>query len=152
MTDRPYTDEDLRTEAARQHALSVEDPDFMSVAERMEYTFIDSTIVDPDPETGTEPITGDAWDHLPREDFDEAQRKIHDLIRGAADTSEWAINLGADGLEPDGHTLQLGSKEAGDDDSEQPFVRMHFAFHPDVPPAERDRFVMELSKVVMRNL
>src|SRR5690606_29448038 len=46
LTDRPYTDDDLRTEAARQHALSVEDPDFMSVAERMEYTFIDSTIVD----------------------------------------------------------------------------------------------------------
>lgn len=152
MTDRPYTDEDLRIEAARQHALSVEDPDFMGIGERMEYTFIDSTIVDPDPETGTEPVTGTTWDKLPRKDFDAAQRAIDDLLTSAVDVSEWAINLGADGLQPDGHTLQLGAKEAGDDDSEQPFVRMHFAFHPDATDAERDRFVMELSKVIARNL
>ncbi|MFK0124931.1 hypothetical protein ACIQSP_16645 [Streptomyces nigra] len=149
MTDRPYTDDDLRAEAARQHALSVEDPDFMGIGERMEYTFIDSTVVDPDPATGTEPITGTTWDKLPREDFDAAQRSIDDLLTKAADLSEWAINLGADGLEPDGHTIQLGI-DLGDGD--RPQVRMHFAFHPDMTADQRAGFVMDLTKVVQRNL
>jgi hypothetical protein len=149
MTDRPYTDEDLRAEAARQHATLTEDPDFVGVGEQMQDTEIDS-LLPPEEADGAE---GPHWDELLDEDqFDEAQRKIHHLISHAADVSEWAVNLGADGLQPDGHTLQLGSKEAGDDDSEQPFVRMHFAFHPDATDAERDRFVMELSKVIARNL
>jgi hypothetical protein len=149
MTDRPYTDEDLRAEAARQHATLTEDPDFVGVGEQMQDTEIDS-LLPPEEADGAE---GPHWDELLDEDqFDEAQRKIHHLISHAADVSEWAVNLGADGLQPDGHTLQLGAKEAGDDDSEQPFVRMHFAFHPDATDAERDRFVMELSKVIARNL
>ncbi|MFK0062658.1 hypothetical protein ACIQTN_25950 [Streptomyces werraensis] len=151
MTDRPYTDEDLRIEAARQHATLTEDPDFMSVGEQMGDAVVEHT------DDGSVPLT---WQELlvpqgPAANYDtftEAQRKIHHLISHAADVSEWAINLGADGLQPDGHTLQLGAKEAGDDDSEQPFVRMHFAFHPDATDAERDRFVMELSKAVARNL
>ena len=71
------------------------------------------------------------------------------LSFGAADVSEWAVNLGADGLQPDAHTLQLG-EDPGDGD--RPRVRMHFAFHPDMPDADRDHFVMALSKVVLRNL
>ena len=149
MSDRPYSDDDLRAEAARQHATHTEDPDYMGVGEQMEYTFIDSTIVDPDPATGAEPITGNTWDALAPHHFEAAQREIHRLITGAADVSEWAVNLGADGLQPDAHTLQLG-EDPGDGD--RPRVRMHFAFHPDMPDADRDYFVMGLSKVVLRNL
>lgn len=152
MTHRPYTDDDLRAEAARQHATLTEDPDFIGVGERMEYTPIPSTVVDLEPETGEPLEMSRSWHHLGEDDFTAAQRDIRRLIKGAADVAGWAVNLGADGLEPDGHTLQLGMKEAGDDDSERPFVRLHFAFHPDATDAERDRFVMELSKVVLRNL
>ena len=72
--------------------------------------------------------------------------------RVATGTTEWAAALIADGLEPDGHTLQLGAKEAGDDDSEVPFVRMHFAFHPTATADERDRFVMNLTKAIAGHL
>ncbi|MGV2914464.1 hypothetical protein [Streptomyces alfalfae] len=33
MTETPYTDDDLRTEAARQHASLTDDPDFVGVGE-----------------------------------------------------------------------------------------------------------------------
>ena len=149
MTERPYTDDDLRAEAARQHALSAEDPDFMGIGERMEGAFVESTVVDPDPTQGTEPVTGTTWDQLDREDFNAAQRGIDDLLTSAADVSEWAVNLGADGLQPTAHTVQLGV-DPGDGD--RPRVRLHFAFHPDLPDEDRDHFVMGLSKVVLRNL
>ena len=152
MSDRPYTDDDLRAEAARQHATLTDDPDYMGVGEQMDGTPIPSTVVDLEPETGEPLEMSRAWSHLGEHDFDEAQRKIHDLINGAADVSEWAINLSVDGLEPDGHTLQLGAKEAGDDDSEMPFVRLHFAFHPTATPDERDRFVMNLTKAIAGHL
>lgn len=67
----------------------------------------------------------------------------------SVDLSEWATNLAADGLEPTGHTVQLGV-DPGDGD--RPRVRLHFAFHPDMPDEDRDHFVMSLSKVVLRNL
>ncbi|MGQ4343531.1 hypothetical protein [Streptomyces sp. SAS_275] len=149
MTDRPYTDEDLRAEAARQHALSVEDPDFMGIGERMEGAFIDSTVVDEDPDFQPE---GNTWDQLGRADFDAAQRSIDGLLTSAADVSEWAINLGADGLEPDEHTFQLGAQGPGADDPDMPFVRLHFAFNPAATDEERDRFVMQLTKVIAANL
>lgn len=77
MSDRPYTDDDLRAEAAHQHYNATTDPDFVGVGEQM------------DDET---------WRSLSEDDFDAAQRSIHDLINGAADTSEWAVNLGSFGL------------------------------------------------------
>ncbi|MFE7899215.1 hypothetical protein ACFU3E_17130 [Streptomyces sp. NPDC057424] len=141
MSDRPYTDADLRAEAARQHATASEDPDFMGVGEQMEYTFIDSTIVDPDPATGTEPITGNTWDALAPHDFEAAQRDIHRLINGAADVSEWAVNLGADGLEPDEHQLTWSA-------GEQPIVRVHFAFHPRMHAEARDYLVTAVGEAM----
>lgn len=114
MTDRPYTEEDLRTEAARQMLLSVEDPDYMGIGERMEYTPIPSR---PD----------DHWDDLDREDFDKAQRAIDDLLGKAADVSDWSINLGADGLQPDPRALDAGENR----------VRIHFAFAPDISDDDR---------------
>lgn len=87
MTDLPYTDADLRAEAARQHKTLTEDPDFMGISERMQ----DQEIT---------PDGGVAWGDFSDATVDAAQRTIHDLITNAADVSEWAINLGVAGLRP----------------------------------------------------
>jgi hypothetical protein len=99
VTDLPYTDADLRTEAARQYADLTEDPDFVGVGAAMEDRYVPSV------ET-TEDSSGRTWSDLldPEGDgtkaYSEAQEKIHDLITGAANTSEWAVQLGAAGLKP----------------------------------------------------
>ncbi|MFJ6073663.1 hypothetical protein ACIQFU_22950 [Streptomyces sp. NPDC093065] len=102
MTDHPYTDNDLRAEAARQHATLTDDPDLMGVGEQMEYAWVPSVETTEDGSARTwkqllvvEDETGDDEDYTA---FGEAQRKIHDLIQGAADVSEWAVSLGAAGL------------------------------------------------------
>ncbi|MFH9072715.1 hypothetical protein [Streptomyces alboflavus] len=133
MPDRPYTDDDLRHEAARQHRASLDDPDFMGIGEQMDGSRIESTVTDPGA-----PVTtvagGRTWDMLARDDFDAAQRSIDDLLTGAADTSEWAINLGADGLVPSTeHEITLN---AG-----RPLARIHFAFEPDMPEDMRTGLV-----------
>ncbi|NJA56705.1 hypothetical protein [Streptomyces sp. NEAU-H3] len=109
MTELPYTEADLRDEAARQHA-ALTDPDFMGVGEQMQGQEVT-------------PMGGVAWDDFSDETFDAAQRSIHDLITGAADLSEWAVELGADGLEPDEAHL--------DTHPTRPLARIHFAFDPD---------------------
>lgn len=133
MTDLPYTDEDLRYEAARQHALSLEDPDFMGIGERMDGTPIPSTVVDLEPETGEALEMSRAWSHLPREDFDAAQRAIDDLLAKAADMSEWAISLGVDGLEPDERSITIGGTETA--------ARLLFAFAPGLDDGQRAAIV-----------
>ncbi|MEV2249370.1 hypothetical protein AB0I94_02235 [Streptomyces sp. NPDC050147] len=132
MTDRPYTDDDLRTEAARQHATLTEDPDYVGVGEQM-----DGTEVTPD--------GGVTWDDFSLATYDTAQRAIHDLISGAADVSAWAINLGADGLEPSEDTLSI----EGD---EKPIVRVHFAFATDMPADVRESFVTGVSGAIATHL
>jgi hypothetical protein len=152
MADRPYTDDDLRAEAARQYATLAEDPDFMGVGEQMEYAIVEST------DDGT--CARETWHELlvaptPDDEYEaygEAQKQIHDLINGAAEISEWAINLGADGLEPAAHTFQLGAQGVGDGDAEEPFVRLHFAFGPNVAEEDRDRWVVQLARVITQNL
>jgi hypothetical protein len=47
------------------------------------------------------------------------------------------VNLGADDLEPSSNVLGV---EAG----ETPLVRIHFAFHTDMPEDARRQFVMRL--------
>src|SRR5947207_446701 len=110
MTDRPYTDDDLRAEAARQHAMLTEDPDFMGVGEQMQGAEIESQKPEPD-EDGTVAPDARGWkwhESLDDDEFETAQRKVHSLIQGAADTSAWAVHLGADGLEPStGHELTI---------------------------------------------
>jgi hypothetical protein len=87
MTERPYTNADLRAEAARQLALSAKDPNFMGIGERMEGSKI--------------PSRDDfQWDQLDDADFDTAQRDIDDLLTNAVDVSAWAVALGAAGLKP----------------------------------------------------
>jgi len=138
VTERPYTDADLRTEAARQLALSAQDPDFMGIGERMEGADIESTIPD-----GAE--TGRQWDGLAPHDFDAAQREIDDLLTKAADLSEWAIDLGADGLEPTGHVLKVGS-------ATKHVARIHFAFDPDLAEDVRTSLVEGLAQVIADSL
>lgn len=137
MTDLPYTPEDLRTEAARQHATLAEDPDFMGIGEQMDGAEIDSTFYDAD---GARTETGTTWDDLAPHEFENAQRAIDTLINGAVDLSDWAVNLGADGLEPDEH--QLGFK-AGD----KPIVRVHFAFDPGLSDEARAALVQGMGEV-----
>ena len=108
-TDQPYTDEDLRAEAARQHAELAEDPDFMGIGERMQDAYVGSTLTDDE---------GQTWENLlpserdGGEAYNTAQRKIHDLIKGAADVSDWAVELGAEGLVPTRHHL-IDDAESG---------------------------------------
>jgi hypothetical protein len=96
VSDLPYTDADLRAEAAAQHALLSEDPDFMGVGEGTQDSIVASTEADGGGKTWEEllPYEADGG-----EAYNAAQRKIHDLIPGA-DVSEWAIQLGAAGLKP----------------------------------------------------
>lgn len=138
MTNPAYTQDDLRAEAARQLSTASTDPDFMGIGEQMDGTFIESTIVDPDPQTGTERITGRTWDELDRDEFGAVMRKIDDLINGAADVSDWAIQLGADGMEPEERTLWMGP-------ADKPAVRVMFAFAEDMSDADRDDFISEIA-------
>lgn len=133
MPDRPYTDDDLRAEAAKQLATLASDAEFMCIGERMEGSPIDST-------------DGNChWDQLEDADFDEAQRAIDGLIEKAADLSEWAIELGADGLKPVGDCLSL---KGGD----RPIVRVHFAFEPDMPEEMRTAFIEGVGSEIARYL
>ncbi|MFE5871605.1 hypothetical protein ACFQ6V_23570 [Streptomyces roseifaciens] len=133
MPDQPYTDDDLRAEAACQHAQLTTDPDFMGVGEAMDNDIVAST----------EPTSGLTWSELlpDPDDYDAAQRKIHDLIDRAANLSEWAVDLAADGLVPAEHELGFN---AGD----RPVVRIHFAFAPDLPDDIRDGLVVGIGEVV----
>jgi hypothetical protein len=136
----PYTDNDLRAEAARQHASLTKDPDLMGVGKQMDGRLIASTVVEPDHED-----TGTAWDEIDREDFDKAQHEIHELITGAADVSEWAINLGADGLEPESHTLTV-------DGDGKPIARLHCAFAPSLDHRARVAFLTGIAQAMARRL
>ncbi|MER5984292.1 hypothetical protein [Streptomyces sp. NPDC001787] len=85
MSTAPYTDDDLRAEAARQRGTLTQDPDIMGVGEQMEGNL--------------------RWAELNQEQFRQAQQKIYDLINNAPDLSQWSVVLGADGLEPLSKTL-----------------------------------------------
>jgi hypothetical protein len=113
VTDLPYTDDDLRIEAARQHVALTEAPDFMGVGKQMD---------------------DEEWRSLSADDFTDAQRRIHGLISSAADVSEWAVNLGADGLEPLPEQLTAHTDYG-------PWFRLHFAVRPDMPDDMRRALV-----------
>ncbi|MFI0768584.1 hypothetical protein ACH4TQ_27410 [Streptomyces sp. NPDC021218] len=149
-TDQPYTDADLRAEATRQHAFLTEDPDFMGVGEAMEDAEVESLA----PEHTARDIDGQpndadgvTWGQLLPYNHDDgnaynvAQREIHNLINGAANTSEWAVNLGADGLKPDEHQLTWST-------GPQPIVRVHFAFHDGMSDEARDYLVQAVGEAL----
>ena len=135
MTDRPYTDDDLRAEAARQHAGLTEDPDYMGIGEAMDDDIVPST------ETGRRKT----WARLlPYGDaFDIARTAIHNLVTRAADTSRWAVDLGADGLEPAEHSITVGP--------DNPACRIHFAFAPEMTAQDRAGFVNAIARRMDRD-
>ncbi|GGY29868.1 hypothetical protein GCM10010363_07940 [Streptomyces omiyaensis] len=142
MTERPYTDDDLRTEAARQHASLTEDPDFVGVGEAMEGTEINSRL----PSAEADGEEGLHWDMaLDSNEFEAAQRAIHSLIASAADTSEWAVALGADGLVPYDGQLTL-------DGADKPLARIHFAFDADTSEEMRLALVQGVGGAIARYL
>ncbi|MGW4028210.1 hypothetical protein ACWEFL_02640 [Streptomyces sp. NPDC004838] len=142
MPDTPYTEDDLRAEAARQHRDLTRDHDAMGVGEQMDGESIPSTVIDLEPETGEPLELCRAWSHLTDDDFDAAQRSIHGLITGAADTSAWAIALGATGLAP-GPSLAYQSTTAGTYD-----VAVHVATGPHLRDAARDELLAELADAI----
>lgn len=137
----PYTTADLRAEAARQHAGLTDDPDFMGVSEGMEDAYVDSTLNGGEGKTWAEllPYEADGG-----EAYNAAQRKIHDLIPGA-DLSEWAVNLGADGLEP---LAEYITADTGD----TPLFRLHLAVRPDMPAEMRTALVEGLTAEIAKCL
>ena len=87
MTPRPYTNADLRAEAAScLHALSIR-PTPGDIHRSLPGTYIDSHRTNDG---------GATWDDLlDPAGMGAAVAEIHALIEGAADVSEWAVNLGA---------------------------------------------------------
>ncbi|NUQ97875.1 MAG: hypothetical protein HOY79_15410 [Streptomyces sp.] len=59
--------------------------------------------------------------------------------------SDWAINLGADGLEPEDHSITVN----GDD---RPIARIHFAFEPGMPDEMRTALVEGIGSAIARHL
>lgn len=139
MPDNPYTDTDLRAEAARQHAALTEYPEFMCVGEQMADGIVESTREDGAPRNWDSVLRLNADDY---EQFDAAQRQVHDLITRAADLSKWAVNLGADGLDP--VTGNLNIKDSVGEDR----VRIHFAFAPDMDQATRREIVDRIADAI----
>lgn len=84
MTDFPYTDTDLRVEAARQYAEVLRAPDRLEVQDEMQGTPIPSR-------------SGDGqtvrWGQLSGDDLHDAANDVHELLDDAPDLSRWAINL-----------------------------------------------------------
>jgi hypothetical protein len=141
VIERPYTDEDLRHEAARQHFIATTDPDFMGIGEQMQGTPIPSTVVDLEPEIH-EPIEmARAWSHLAPDDFEAAQDSVDRLLGDAVDVSRWAIDLGADGLMPDEQHIDIlgGGRTV---------VRILFASDPDMPNELRQKLIQAINDAV----
>lgn len=134
MTERPYTDDDLRAEAARQ--LSAHGPG--THPEQTYAAMLDARI------ESTSDTDGPTWSEaLDVPELNTPANAIHALINGAADVSEWAVNLGADGLEPLFETLSAQTDNG-------PWFRLHFAVRPDMPDDMRRALVegigMEIAK------
>ena len=136
MTDRPYTDDDLRAEAARQLANLPDHLDADRVGQEMCGAEIESML----PPAEADGAEGAHWEDVLDDDrFDEAERAVHKLIKGAADTSRWAVDLGADGLEPSHeHVITLNADSGSE---ERPIARIHFAFEPGMPEEMRTALV-----------
>lgn len=112
MTDLPYTDDDLREVAARIHRAGARDTDDRVNAAVKRH-----------------------WGaQLDIDALDEAGDEVLRLLDKAADVSEWAVNLGADGLEP--LPEQLSAQTANG-----PWFRLHFAVRPDMPDDMRRALV-----------
>jgi hypothetical protein len=106
--DPPYTEDDLRAEAARQHASLTADPDFIGVSEMMEGEVIPSTMTDIGFVEGEQYELCQGWHQLAPEHFEAAHRSVSDLLDKVINVSEYAIDCGAEGLVPTEHRLVRG--------------------------------------------
>ncbi|MFH8531573.1 hypothetical protein ACH4GE_24520 [Streptomyces tendae] len=115
MPDHPYTDTDLRAEAGLALSALVHLPTVEEIAASLRDSYVPHLHADGDEAT---------WGNLlGQEGLTEAARQIRELMIPAAPVGEWAVNLGADGLQPSTeHAITLN---AG-----QPIARIHFAFEP----------------------
>lgn len=111
MTERPYTDAELRTLAVRVHESAARDSDSL--------------------------VNGAVkrkWGaQLDVDQLDEAGDELIGVLDKAANTSRWAVDLGADGLVPDGHSITIGGTETA--------ARIHFAFAPGLDDGQRAAIV-----------
>lgn len=98
----PYTDDDLRTEAARQYAEVLRAPDRLEVGDEMAGQPILSRVDD----AGTM-----RWGQLSDDDFHDAGNEVHQLLDSAVDMSAWSVNLGARYLKT---TTELAWGRGGD--------------------------------------
>jgi hypothetical protein len=127
VPDQPFTDEDLKAAAALMHyALTIE----------------------PNPADASAGLSDNPrWLLVePGSEHDEQLREsVVELVSGAADISRWAVDLGADGLEPEEHqfTLNAGPK---------PIIRVHFAFAPEMSDDSRGAFVQGLGEAAAREM
>ncbi|MET7933445.1 hypothetical protein [Streptomyces sp. NPDC005322] len=134
-TDRPYTDDDLRTEAAICHLALSSAPTVDDIRRHLPDAFVEShRDEDSGPEATWSAVVGETG-------LASVAERVHTLIEGAADVSEWAINLGADGLEPDEHSITLGA-------AEKPIARIHFAFEPGMPDEMRTALVEGIGEAI----
>ncbi|WP_200309084.1 hypothetical protein [Streptomyces adelaidensis] len=138
MTDRPYTDDDLRAEAGLALDALVHLPTVEEIATSLRQSYIPHLHADGDLVT---------WGGLLDEDgLTEAARQIHERMIPAAPVGAWAIRLGADGLEPsDEHVITL----SGDD---KPICRIHFAFEPGMPEETRTALVQGIGQAIDAHL
>ena len=136
MTDRPYTDEDLRAQAALcQSALSTQ-PTVGDILRWLPGAYV----------TGR---SGDTWgDVLDNTSLAETARKIHELIEqagntvGALNSARWAVDLGADGLEPGARVIDLGWNNG------PLMARIHISYAASMPDDEREQLVTDLSNAI----
>lgn len=139
MTPPPlYTDDDLRSEAAICLLALATTPGEADIRRWLPGAYVDSHREDDG--------SGHTWGDLLDEDgLGEVSAKVHALIETTADVTRWAVDLGADGLEPSYHVLNLD----GDD---KPIVRLHMAFDPEMPERDRQRFGLALAQVMANAL
>jgi hypothetical protein len=133
MTETPYTDDDLRNEAALcLFALSTS-PTVADILRWLPGAYVDSH--------REEDRSGRTWgDLLDNTGLAEVARRIHGLIGeagnavGAANSARWLVGLGADGLEADPRTVEIT-------EGTHIGVRIHFAFDPDLPAEIREQVI-----------
>ena len=118
MTDRLYTDDDLRAAAALMHYAMTTEPNPTDA----------DAVLSGHPAWANVEVGGDEEDQL--------RESVVELVSGAADVSEWAVNLGADGLEPCDQVLNVGAEQR---------ARIHFAFAPDMSEADRRDLISEIA-------
>lgn len=124
MGDRPYADQDLCSAAALMHyAMTTE----------------------PNPTDADSVLSGHpAWAHVEvgSDEEDTLRESVVELVSGAADVSQWAINLGADGLQPHARAINIGWNDG-------PLqARIHIAFPAAMPDGERDQFVTDIADAI----